>query len=50
VALAAERVENIVGLYMDPPMHTVVLSVDEKSQVRALTLAGLPLKPGNATP
>jgi transposase len=44
----AEKVENIVGLYMDPPMHTVVLSIDEKSQIQALdrTQPGLPLKPG----
>ena len=25
-----EKVEDIVGLYMDPPMHTVVLSIDGK--------------------
>jgi hypothetical protein len=33
---------------MDPPMHTVVLSIDEKSQIQALdrTQPGLPLKPG----
>jgi hypothetical protein len=44
----AEKVEHIVGLYMDPPMHTVVLSIDEKSQIQALdrTQPGLPLKPG----
>src|ERR1700710_1284230 len=44
----AEKVEDIVGLYMDPPMHTVVLSVDENSQIQALdrTQPGLPLKPG----
>ncbi len=44
----AEKVEDIVGLYMDPPMHTVVLSIDEKSQIQALdrTQPGLPLKPG----
>lgn len=29
----AEKVEDIVGLYMDPPRHAVVLSVDEKSHV-----------------
>ena len=29
----AEKVEDIVGLYMDPPMHTVVLSIDEKSGI-----------------
>ena len=44
----AEKVEDIVGLYMDPPMHTVVLSIDEKSQIQALdrTQPGLPVKPG----
>ena len=44
----AEKVEDIVGLYMEPPMHTVVLSIDEKSQIQALdrTQPGLPLKPG----
>ena len=44
----AGKVEDIVGLYMDPPMHTVVLSIDEKSQIQALdrTQPGLPLKPG----
>ncbi len=44
----AEKVEDIVGLSMDPPMHTVVLSIDEKSQIQALdrTQPGLPLKPG----
>jgi hypothetical protein len=26
-------VEDIVGLYMDPPAHAIVLSIDEKSQV-----------------
>jgi transposase len=44
----ASKVENIVGLYMDPPCHAVVLSIDEKSQIQALdrTQPGLPLKPG----
>lgn len=44
----AGKVENIVGLYMDPPCHAVVLSIDEKSQIQALdrTQPGLPLKPG----
>ena len=33
----AEKVEDIVGLYMDPPAHAMVLSLDEKSQIlRAL--------------
>lgn len=44
----AEKLENIVGLYTDPPRHAVVLSVDEKSQIQALdrTQPGLPIKPG----
>lgn len=44
----AEKVEDIVGLYMQPPAHAVVLSIDEKSQIQALdrTQPGLPLKPG----
>ncbi len=43
----AEKVEDVVGLYMDPPAHPVVLSIDEKSQIQALdrTQPGLPLKP-----
>jgi transposase/transcriptional regulator with XRE-family HTH domain len=46
----AEKVEDIVGLYMDPPAHSIVLSIDEKSQIQALdrTQPGLPLKPGRA--
>src|SRR5438876_6752875 len=44
----AEKVEDIVGLYMRPPAHAVVLSIDEKSQIQALdrTQPGLPPKPG----
>lgn len=44
----AEKVEDIVGLYMHPPAHAVVLSIDEKSQIQALdrTQPGLPIKPG----
>lgn len=46
----AEKVEAIVGLYMSPPAHAVVLSIDEKSQIQALdrTQPGLPLKRGKA--
>jgi transposase len=46
----AEKVTEIVGLYMSPPAHAVVLSIDEKSQIQALdrTQPGLPLKPGKA--
>jgi hypothetical protein len=32
----AAKVRDIVGLYVDPPAHAVVLSVDEKSQIQAL--------------
>jgi len=44
----AEKLRDVVGLYMDPPAHAVVLSFDEKSQIQALdrTQPGLPLKPG----
>lgn len=44
----AAKVADIVGLYMHPPAHAVVLSSDEKSQIQALdrTQPGLPLKPG----
>jgi transposase len=44
----AAKLVDIVGLYLDPPMHAVVLSIDEKSQIQALdrTQPGLPLKPG----
>jgi len=43
-----EKLENIVGLYLSPPEHAVVLSCDEKSQIQALdrTQPGLPLKKG----
>src|ERR671926_1487798 len=33
----AEKVEDIVGLYMSPPAHAVVLSIEEKSQIQALS-------------
>ena len=48
--LFAEKVADIVGLYLNPPEHALVLSVDEKSQVQALdrTQPGLPLKKGRA--
>jgi transposase len=46
----AAKLKAIVGLYVDPPAHAVVLSVDEKSQIQALdrTQPGLPLKKGRA--
>lgn len=34
----ADKVEEIVGLYMNPPAHAVVVSIDEKSQIQALDL------------
>jgi len=45
-----EKVRDIVGLYLNPPDHAVVLCVDEKSQVQALdrTRPVLPLRPGLA--
>jgi hypothetical protein len=44
------EVKDVVGLYIDPPAHAVVLSVDEKSQIQALdrTQPGLPMKQGRA--
>src|SRR6266516_2497429 len=46
----AAKLHEIVGLYVDPPDHAVVLSVDEKSQIQALdrTQPGLPMKKGRA--
>lgn len=43
-----EKLEDVVGLYMNPPEHALVLSCDEKSQIQALdrTQRGLPLKTG----
>ncbi len=44
----AAKVQDIVGLYVDPPEHALVLAVDEKSQIQALdrTQPGLPMKQG----
>lgn len=44
----AEKLVDIVGLYLNPPEHALVLSCDEKSQIQALdrTLKILPLFPG----
>jgi transposase len=46
--LFAEKVVDVVGLYMNPPENAVVLSVDEKTQIQALdrTQPMLPLAPG----
>jgi len=43
-----EKLTDIVGLYVAPPAHAVVLSIDEKSQIQALdrTQPGLPMKKG----
>jgi Homeodomain-like domain len=48
-AFVAKR-RDVVGLYLDPPAHSLVLSVDEKSQIQALerTQPGLPMKKGRA--
>ena len=45
-----EKLEDIVGLYMSPPEHVLVLCCDEKSQIQALdrTQPGLPLTKGRA--
>src|SRR5215467_4122582 len=46
----AAKLKEIVGLYVNPPDHAMVLSVDEKSQIQALdrTQPGLPMKKGRA--
>jgi transposase len=45
-----EKLEDIVGLYLDPPEHALVLCCDEKTQIQALdrTQPGLPLKRGRS--
>src|SRR5437867_12956931 len=46
--LLIEKVRDIVGLYLNPPEHALVLCVDEKSQIQALdrTQPLLPMRPG----
>jgi transposase len=46
----AAKVEDVVGLYLNPPDKALVLCVDEKSQIQALdrTQPGLPMKKGRA--
>jgi len=46
----AEKIIDVVGLYMDPPKGALVLCVDEKTQIQALdrTQPTLPIKPGKA--
>lgn len=43
-----EKLTDVVGLYLDPPEHALVLCADEKSQIQALdrTQPGLPIKKG----
>ena len=43
-----EKLTDVVGLYLDPPEHALVLCADEKSQIQALdrTQPGLPMKKG----
>ena len=45
-----DKLLDVVGLYLNPPEHALVLSCDEKSQIQALnrTQPGLPLKAGRA--
>jgi transposase len=45
-----DKLRDVVGLYVDPPAHAIVLSVDQKSQIQALdrTQPGLPLKKARA--
>lgn len=45
-----EKLQDVVGLYVDPPKKAIVFSVDEKSQIQALdrTQPGLPMKRGRA--
>lgn len=47
----AAKVRDVVGLYLNPPEHAVVLSVDEKTSIQALerTQRPLPLRTGRAT-
>jgi hypothetical protein len=46
--LLVDKVRDIVGLYLDPPLKAMVLCLDEKSQIQALdrTQPMLPLAPG----
>jgi transposase len=48
--LLIDKVRDIVGLYIDPPQHAIVLCVDEKPQIQALnrTAPLLPMQPGQA--
>ena len=48
--LREEKLRDIVGLYLNPPEHALVLCVDEKSQIHALDRSQpvLPMRPGQA--
>src|SRR5271154_7074355 len=48
IRASSTNLRDVVGLYVDPPAHAIVLSVDEKSQIQALdrTQPGRPLKKG----
>lgn len=43
-----EKLRDVVGLYLNPPEHALVLSADEKTSIQALdrTQPGLPIKKG----
>ncbi len=45
-----EKLEHVVGMYLNPPEHAIVLCADEKSQIQALdrTQPGLPMKKGRS--
>jgi transposase len=45
-----DKLRDVVGLYVDPPAHAIVLSFEEKTQIQALdrTQPGLPMKKGRA--
>ena len=45
-----DKLRDVIGLYVNPPVHAIVLAVDEKSQIQALdrTQPGLPMKKGRA--
>ena len=49
--LLIDKVRDVVGLYMNPPDHALVLCVDEKSQIQALdrTQPLLPMRPGRSS-
>ena len=48
IRISSRSSSTVVGLYLNPPEHAIVLSVDEKSQIQALdrTQPGLPIKKG----